>query len=57
MNSRKSKGINVEKNNNRFKRLKKIIKKRKKERKMKTCTELQKFNVETEVYNSNKKCD
>ena len=36
MNSRKSKGINVEKNNNRFKRLKKNLnwekKKRKKEK-------------------------
>ena len=57
------------KNNNRFKKLKiKIKKKRKvkkngrrkkkgKEKKKGNSTELQKPNVEAEVYNNNKKCD
>ena len=49
-----SKGINVEKNNNRFKKLKIKIKR---ERKKEHAIELQKPNVEAEVYNSNKKYD
>ena len=48
-----NKGINVEKNNNRFKKLKL----RKREKKEENSTELQKPNVEAEVYSSNKKCD
>ena len=40
---------------NRFKKIK--IKKRKKEEKEENSTELQKPNVEAEVYNNNKKCD
>jgi len=63
-----NKEINIEKYN-RFKKLKiKIIKKRKvkkngrrkkkgKEKKKGNSTELQKPNVEAEVYNNNKKCD
>ena len=42
----------MQKNNNRFKKLKLIKEKRKKE----NTTELQKPNVEAEVYN-NKKCE
>ena len=42
----------MQKNDNRFKKLKLIKEKRKKE----NATELQKPNVEAEVYN-NKKCD
>ena len=53
------KGINVEKNN-RFKKLKlkkrqQTIKKYKKNKK--NSTELQKPNVDAEVYNNNRKCD
>ena len=44
-----NKGINVEKYNNRFKKLKIKIKKEK------NATELQKPNIETEVYDNNKK--
>ena len=44
----------MQKNNNRFKKLK--LKKRKKKKK-ENSTELQKPNVEAEVYNSNKTCD
>ena len=47
---RANKGINVEKNNNRFKTLK--LKKKKE-----NSIELQKPNVEAEVYNSSKKYD
>ena len=60
-----NKGINVEKYN-RFKKLKvKIIKKRKGKKwkkkkkggKKENSTELQKPNIDAEVYNNNKKCD
>ena len=43
-----SKGINVEKNNNKFKK--------EKQKKKENTTELQKPNTEAEIYN-NKKCD
>ena len=43
------------KNNNRFKKLK--LKRREKEKGGRNSTELQKPNVEAEVYNNNKKCD
>ena len=39
-----------------FKKIK-IIKKRKEEKKKENSTELQKPNVDAEVYNNNKKCD
>ena len=48
----KSKGINVEKTIIDFYKLKIKIKKREK-----NSTELQKPNIEAEVYNNNKKCD
>ena len=56
----------MQKKYNRFKKLRiKVIKKRKgkkmeeerKKKKKKNSTELQKPNVEAEVYNNNKKCD
>ena len=46
----------MQKNNNRFRKLKIEIRKRK-ERKKGNFTELQKLNVEAEVYNNNKICD
>ena len=49
-----NKRINVEKNYNRFKKIK--IKKTEKKKKVNP-TELQKPNIEAEVYNKNKKCD
>ena len=53
-----NKGINVGKNSNRFKKLKVKIKKREKEKKKKeNSTELQKPNVQAEVYDNNKNCD
>ena len=54
--SRKSKQRNkCRKNNNRFKKLKIKIKNRKETKQ--NSTELQKPNVEAEVYNNTKKCD
>ena len=49
-----NKGINVE-NNNKFKNLK--LKKEKRKKKEESSTELQKPNVDAEVYDNNKKCD
>ena len=43
----------MQKNNNRFKNFKEKKKKKKKE----NSTELQKTNVEAEVYNNSKKCN
>ena len=57
-----NKGINIEKNIVGLKKLKiKIIKKRnrrrkKKGKKIENSTELQKPNIDAEVYNNNKKC-
>ena len=58
-NSRKSKQRNISrKNNNRFKKLKIKIKKIEREREIKeNSTELQKPNIEVEVYNNSKKFD
>ena len=50
-----NKGVNVEKYNS-FLKIK-IIKKRGGKKKEENPTELQKPNVEAEVYNNNKKCD
>ena len=52
----------MRKNNNRFKKLKlkkreKRKRKKKKKKKRKIPTELQKPNIEAEVYNNNQKCD
>ena len=49
----------MRKNNNRFKKLKLKKKRRGKEKKKKRKipTELQKPNIEAEVYNNNQKCD
>ena len=44
------------KNNNRFKKLKSKTKKREKKKNVNP-TELQKPNIQAEVYNKNKKCD
>ena len=57
-----NKGINLEKNNNSFQKIKIYKRKkkkngRKKKKKKENSTELQKPNIEAEVYNSNKKCD
>ena len=41
----------------RFKKLKIIKKRKEKNRKKENSTELQKPNIEAEVYNNNKKCD
>ena len=53
--------MNVEKNNNRFKnqklKLKKEKRKKEKKERKENSAELQKPNIEAEVYNSNKKCD
>ena len=43
----------MQKNDNRFKKLKLIKEKRKKE----NATELKKLNIESQAYNNNKKCD
>ena len=58
-NSRKGKQSNkYVKNIIGLKKLKvKIIKKRKKNKTQEKFTELQKLNIEAEVYNNNKKCD
>ena len=47
----------MQKSNNRFKKLKLKKGKRKKKEKDENSTELQKPNVEAEVYDNNKKCD
>ena len=49
----------MQKNNNRFKKLKSKTKKREKKKikEMKNSTEPQKPYIEAEVYNNNKKCD
>ena len=48
----------MQKKYNRFKKFKiKIIKKRKKNKTQEKFTELQKLNIEAEVYNNSKKCD
>ena len=68
MNSRKGKQRKMQKKYNRFKKLKvKITEKRKDKKKMeekeknagkkKNSTELQKPNVDADIYNNNKKCD
>ena len=51
--------MHVEKNNNRFKKLKIKIKKIEKgeKKKKENATELQKPNIEAEVYNNNNECD
>ena len=46
----------MSKNNNRFKKLKLKKEKRKNFLKKENSTELQKPNIEAEVYNNNKKC-
>ena len=47
----------MQKNNNRFKTLKIQIKKIERRKEKGNSTELQKPNVEAEVYNNRKKCD
>ena len=47
----------MQKSNNRFKKLKLKKGKRKKKKKDENSTELQKPNVEAEVYDNNKTCD